>query len=106
MGAQLATEAPGHAAVRTRVFYNAVEREITFTVGSTVEQCDAEAVTSFQIATSPHTLGLYREDGITELLPLTASIARVVDHQQPLAGEVGIHEGEKLILRPSTVRGG
>jgi hypothetical protein len=94
-----------HTHVRARVFHNAVERGITFKVGDTVEQCDTQAVDDFKIGTNPHTFGLYRADGIRELLPITARIARV-DGGEPPAGEVGIREEETLILRTSTVRGG
>lgn len=93
-------------AVRSRVFYGSAEHVLTFTLGIPVEQCDQLAVAAFQIVTNPHTFGLFREDGVTELLPITALIARVEGHEQPPAGTVGIQENEKLILRVSTVRGG
>lgn len=95
-----------HTEVKTRVFHNAEERDITFQVGSTVEQCDQLAAQTFAIVNNPHTYGLYRKDGVTELLPVTALIQRVTGHEQPAPGHVGIQEGEKLLLRPSTVRGG
>ncbi len=95
-----------HTEVKARVFYQTSEKHITFAVGSTVEACDKQAVAEFPIVNNPHTYGLFREDGVTELLPLSALIARVDGNQSPPPGTVGIRENEKLILRPSTVRGG
>ena len=105
MQAQVSS-APTHTTVKSRVFYGSMAHTLTFSVGSTVEQCDQVAVAAFPIVTNPHTFGLFREDGVTELLPITASIARVKGHEPPPPGTVGIKENEKLILRPSTVRGG
>jgi hypothetical protein len=95
-----------HTTVKARVFYGSREEPITFAIGATVDQCDLLAVTTFAIVTNPHTFGLFRDDGVTELLPVTAPIARVEGHEPPPAGSVGIRENEKLILRTSTVRGG
>jgi len=92
--------------VKARVFYGSREETIIFTIGATVDQCDRLAVTTFGIVTNPHTFGLFREDGVTELLPTTATIARIEGQAPPPAGSVGIRENEKLILRTSTVRGG
>jgi hypothetical protein len=100
------SSAPSQTTVKARVYYGPAENPIALTVGSTVEQCDQLAVSAFPIVTNPHTFGLFREDGITELLPIAAPIARVEGHEPPPAGSVGIRENEKLILRPSTVRGG
>jgi len=100
------SSAPVHTTVKSRVFYGSAEQTLTFKLGTTVEECDQLAVSAFQIVTNPHTFGLFREDGVTELLPITAQIARVEGHQPPPAGMVGIREDEKLILRASTVRGG
>jgi len=97
---------PVHTTVKSRVFYGSTENTLTFSVGSTVEQCDQLAVSAFQIVTNPHTFGLFREDGVTELLPITAPVARVEGPEPPPPGTVGIRENEKLILRVSTVRGG
>jgi len=105
MQAQISS-APVHTTVKSQVFYGSTEHTLTFTIGATVEQCDQLAVSAFSIVTNPHTFGLFREDGVTELLPITASIARVEGHEPPPTGTVGIREGEKLILRTSTVRGG
>jgi hypothetical protein len=103
---QAISSAPVHTTVRSRVFYGSAERTVTFVLGTTVQQCDEAAVSAFPIVTNPHTFGLFREDGISELLPLTASIARVEGQESAPPGTVGIRENEKLILRPSTVRGG
>ena len=103
---QVASSAPATTTVRARVFYGASELVVTFILGVTVQQCDEAAVSAFAIVTNPHTFGLFRDDGITELLPLSAPIARVEGNEPPPPGYVGIRENEKLILRPSTVRGG
>jgi hypothetical protein len=95
-----------HTTVKSRVFYGSAEQVLTFTLGATVEQCDQQAVSAFRIVTNPHTFGLFRDDGVTELLPTTAPLARVEGHEPPPPGTVGIQENEKLILRVSTVRGG
>lgn len=95
-----------HTTVKARVFYGSREETITFTISATVDQCDRLAVTTFAIVTNPHTFGLFREDGVTELLPITAPIARVEGQESPPPGSVAIRENEKLILRTSTVRGG
>ncbi len=100
------SSAPVNTTVKSRVFYGSTEKTLTFTVGTTVEQCDQVAVSAFQIVTNPHTFGLFRDDGVTELLPITAQIARVEGAEPPPSGTVGIREDEKLILRASTVRGG
>ena len=92
--------------VRPKVFYNGEERPISFAVGSTVLQCDTQAVAVFNVTTDAQRQGLFRSDGVTELLPLEATITRVHGHEPPPAGTVGIRQEEKLILRPSTVRGG
>jgi hypothetical protein len=100
------TSVPVDTSIRARVFYGSTEETLTFTVGNTVEQCDQLAVLAFQIVTNPNSFGLFRDDGVTELLPITALIVRVEGHQPPPGGTVGIRENERLILRPSTVRGG
>jgi hypothetical protein len=106
LSAQLQPIAPAKTDVEARVFYNGEEKTISFQVGITVETADKQAVDIFKIGTNPHTFGLYREDGVTELLPLEAPIARVHGHEPLPAGHVGIRQGETLLLRPSTVRGG
>jgi hypothetical protein len=76
------------------VVYNGVPKEIKVRHEETVSQVLNRAVATFQPLPQPHTMALYTAAG-EEL----KNEALTVD-------EAGIHEHDKLLLRPSTVKGG
>jgi hypothetical protein len=75
------------------VIYNGVPKDIKVRHEETVKQVLDRAVAAFQPLPQPHTLSLFNQAG-QEL-----NEAQTVD-------QAGIHEHDKLLLRPSSVKGG
>lgn len=75
------------------VIYNGVPKEIKVRHEETVRQVLDRAVAAFQPLPQPHTMSLFNQAG-QEL-----NEAFTVD-------QAGIHEHDRLLLRPSTVKGG
>lgn len=75
------------------VIYNGVAKEIKVRHDETIKQVLDRAVAAFQPLPQPHTMSLFNEAGneLNESLTVDQS---------------GIHEHDRLLLRPSTVKGG
>jgi hypothetical protein len=81
--------------ISTRLQINTL-REANKLAGRVSEQMKAvldQAIALFGSLPNPHTLALFTEGG--KELPITGTVK-----------EAGLKPGEKLLLRPSTVRGG
>ena len=75
------------------VIYNGVAKEIKVRHEETIKQVLDRAVAAFQPLPQPHMMSLFNQAG-TEL-----NEAETVD-------QAGIHPHDKLLLRPSAVKGG
>src|SRR5262245_39313365 len=78
---------------RVTVIYNGLTREIEFRLHESVGEIRARAMTAFGITQNQHLLALWNEAG--EELP-----------DEKTAHDAGIRPHDKLLLRPSAVRGG
>ena len=75
------------------VIYNGVPKEIKVRLAETIKQVLDRAVAAFQPLPQPHLMSLFNQAGQELNETLTVE-------------QVGIHEHDKLLLRPSTVKGG
>ena len=78
---------------RVTVTYNGLTREIEFRLQEKVGEIRARAMVAFGINQNQHLLALWNEAG--EELP-----------DERTVHDAGIHPHDKLLLRPSAVRGG
>ena len=76
-----------------KVIYNGVPKEIRVKPEETVKQVLDQAVAVFAPLPQPHTMALYNEAGVELNDALTV-------------GQAGIHPHDRLLLRPSKVKGG
>jgi hypothetical protein len=75
------------------IIYNGVKKPLKATFDEAMKALLDQAIALFGSLPNPHTLALFNEAG--KELPVTGTVK-----------EAGIKPGEKLLLRPSTVRGG
>lgn len=76
------------------VIYNGIEKKFEVEVSETVKQLLENAIRVFSVTQQPHLLSLY-----------TARGEELTNENQTIK-EAGIHEKDKLLLRPSKVKGG
>ena len=76
------------------VTYNGVIERLKPKLDDTIAELLAEAIKKFGPLPQPHTLALYRESG------------QELTNESQTVRQAGLIEGEKLLLRPSTVKGG
>jgi hypothetical protein len=79
--------------IEVAVIYNGVTRAIKVEENETIKQVLERAIQVFSPLPQPHTLALYTEVG------------KELDDAQTVR-QAGIHPHEKLLLRPSQVKGG
>lgn len=75
------------------VIYNGVEKSIEYNPEAAVRALLAAAIAAFGIKQAPHLLGLFNQAGAE----LSDSVS---------AEAAGVKPGDRLLLRPSAVRGG
>jgi hypothetical protein len=75
------------------VVYNGVKKPLKVHRDEPMKSVLDQAIALFGSLPNPHTLALFTESG--HELPITGTVA-----------EAGLKPGEKLLLRPSAVRGG
>jgi hypothetical protein len=75
------------------VIYNGIKKPLELTIDELMKTVLGQAIALFGSLPNPHTLALFSEAG--RELPATGTVQ-----------EAGIKPGEKLLLRPSAVRGG
>ena len=75
------------------VIYNGVKKPLKVSLDEAMKAALDQAIALFGSLPNPYTLALFTEGG--KELPITGTVA-----------EAGLKPGEKLLLRPSTVRGG
>ncbi len=75
------------------VIYNGIKKPLKVNRDEAMKTVLDQAIALFGSLPNPHTLALFTESG--QELPITGTVA-----------EAGLKPGEKLLLRPSTVRGG
>lgn len=75
------------------IIYNGVRKPLKVTTDEPMKTVLDQAIALFGSLPNPHTLALFTEAG--QELPVTGTVK-----------EAGIKPGEKLLLRPSAVRGG
>ncbi len=76
------------------ILYNGVEKKIKVELDETVKQVLDRAIQIFSPIPQPHTLGLFTEAGLE------------LNNEGQTVKEAGIRPHDKLLLRPSTVKGG
>jgi hypothetical protein len=79
--------------IELHVIYNGVKKSLKVLEDELMKALLDQAIALFGSLPNPHTLALYTEAG--QELPITGSVE-----------EAGLKPGEKLLLRPSAVRGG
>ncbi len=84
---------PHPAKFEVEIIYNGVKKTLKVTADEQMKAMLDQAIALFGPLPNPHTLALFTESG--QELPVTGTVK-----------EAGIHPDEKLLLRPSTVRGG
>lgn len=75
------------------VIYNGTKKPLKVSRNEGMKTVLDQAIALFGSPPQPHALALFTEDG--KELPITGTVA-----------EAGLKPGEKLLLRPSAVRGG
>ena len=75
------------------VIYNGLEKPLTVTAEQAVQAVLEHAIKAFGITQNAHLLSLFNEQGVE----LSGNVS---------VHDAGIVEGEKLLLRPSAVKGG
>jgi hypothetical protein len=76
------------------VIYNGQTKPTKIAANELIKDVLAQAIALFGSLPNPHTLALYTEDG-----------GELKDEQQT-AEQAGLRPGEKVLLRPSTVKAG
>ena len=76
------------------VIYNGVPKDIKVRHEETIKQVLDRAVAAFQPLPQPHTMSLFTAAG------------QELTNESQTVDEAGIHEHDKLLLRPGTVKGG
>jgi hypothetical protein len=75
------------------VSYNGLEKQFTVNVNEPVHVLLSKAIREFGVTNQPHILSLFNQANVE--LPDAAKL-----------GEVGVKQGEHLLMRPSAVKGG
>jgi hypothetical protein len=75
------------------VSYNGVEKSFTVNINEPVHVLLGKAIKEFGVTNQPHILSLFNQSNVE--LPDAAKL-----------GEVGVKEGDHLLMRPSAVKGG
>lgn len=75
------------------VIYNGIEKSVEYNPREAVQALLQHAIQEFAITQNPHLLSLFTEAG-----------AELADNQS--AEAAGVQPGSRLLLRPSTVKGG